>query len=114
MARLGSAERPAIVRVQTMRKAEEIMRVADEHGWKVLVGVEPDKPEDLTDMDRLLQRQIPSEHSVKPRRNDPCPCGSGKKYKKCCGQVSGTPTSDVKDHMDQKRTGGIISLFKRR
>ncbi|MFD2045513.1 SEC-C metal-binding domain-containing protein [Ornithinibacillus salinisoli] len=21
----------------------------------------------------------------KPRRNDPCPCGSGKKYKKCCG-----------------------------
>lgn len=22
---------------------------------------------------------------VKPGRNDPCPCGSGKKYKKCCG-----------------------------
>lgn len=21
---------------------------------------------------------------VKPGRNDPCPCGSGKKYKKCC------------------------------
>ena len=21
----------------------------------------------------------------KVRRNDPCPCGSGKKYKKCCG-----------------------------
>ena len=21
---------------------------------------------------------------VKARRNDPCPCGSGKKYKKCC------------------------------
>lgn len=21
----------------------------------------------------------------KPQRNDPCPCGSGKKYKKCCG-----------------------------
>ncbi len=20
-----------------------------------------------------------------PSRNDPCPCGSGKKYKKCCG-----------------------------
>ena len=23
-------------------------------------------------------------------RNDPCPCGSGKKYKKCCGRVSGS------------------------
>ena len=21
-------------------------------------------------------------------RNDPCPCGSGKKYKKCCGRAS--------------------------
>jgi SEC-C motif-containing protein len=24
-------------------------------------------------------------HSEKIGRNDPCPCGSGKKYKKCCG-----------------------------
>lgn len=22
----------------------------------------------------------------KPKRNDPCPCGSGKKYKSCCGK----------------------------
>ena len=24
--------------------------------------------------------------NVKPGRNDPCPCGSGRKYKKCCGR----------------------------
>ncbi len=24
---------------------------------------------------------------VKVGRNDPCPCGSGKKYKKCCGKL---------------------------
>ena len=24
--------------------------------------------------------------AAKVGRNDPCPCGSGKKYKKCCGQ----------------------------
>ncbi|MCZ6817133.1 MAG: SEC-C metal-binding domain-containing protein [Planctomycetota bacterium] len=23
-----------------------------------------------------------------PKRNEPCPCGSGKKYKKCCGLES--------------------------
>lgn len=23
---------------------------------------------------------------TKVGRNDPCPCGSGKKYKKCCGK----------------------------
>jgi preprotein translocase subunit SecA len=30
-------------------------------------------------------------HRVAPKvgRNDPCPCGSGKKYKKCCGSTDG-------------------------
>jgi len=23
----------------------------------------------------------------KPGRNDPCPCGSGKKFKQCCGKA---------------------------
>ncbi len=31
----------------------------------------------------------PERYKLKPGqtvgRNDPCPCGSGKKYKKCCG-----------------------------
>jgi tetratricopeptide (TPR) repeat protein len=26
---------------------------------------------------------------VKPGRNDPCPCGSGKKFKRCCAELSG-------------------------
>jgi hypothetical protein len=26
-----------------------------------------------------------------PRRNDPCPCRSGKKYKRCCGAAGATP-----------------------
>ena len=28
---------------------------------------------------------------TKVGRNDPCPCGSGKKYKKCCGFNPNTP-----------------------
>ena len=28
-----------------------------------------------------------SEKSEKVGRNDPCPCGSGKKYKKCCMRI---------------------------
>jgi len=32
--------------------------------------------------------------SMKPGRNDPCPCGSGKKYKHCCeGKVASLPQS---------------------
>ena len=32
--------------------------------------------------------QMPDITEQKIGRNDPCPCGSGKKYKKCCGQGS--------------------------
>ncbi len=31
----------------------------------------------------------PVRKEKKIRRNDPCPCGSGKKYKKCCGRAAG-------------------------
>lgn len=31
------------------------------------------------------QKQVPIFAEAKPGRNDNCPCGSGKKYKKCCG-----------------------------
>ncbi len=37
----------------------------------------------------LYKEQKSSSTVVKPKkigRNDPCPCGSGKKYKKCCGR----------------------------
>ncbi len=32
------------------------------------------------------QKQQPVRVAKKVGRNDPCPCGSGKKYKKCCGR----------------------------
>lgn len=38
----------------------------------------------------LAQRTIPSpmrRESPKVGRNDPCPCGSGKKFKQCCGKA---------------------------
>lgn len=34
--------------------------------------------------DRPVLRSIPGGAAKKTGRNDPCPCGSGKKYKKCC------------------------------
>jgi len=30
---------------------------------------------------------------VAPGRNQPCPCGSGKKYKHCCGGASAKPSA---------------------
>ena len=35
-------------------------------------------------VDGKVSASLPPRHVVKVGRNDPCPCGSGKKYKKCC------------------------------
>ena len=34
-------------------------------------------------------KKMPVRAGKKIGRNDPCPCGSGKKYKKCCGRTEG-------------------------
>ncbi|MBN1125894.1 MAG: SEC-C domain-containing protein [Sedimentisphaerales bacterium] len=48
----------------------------------------------MTERQRAAATAPQGEQKVKPikleqpkvGRNDPCPCGSGKKYKKCCGK----------------------------
>jgi len=35
-------------------------------------------------------------------RNDPCPCGSGRKYKKCCQGKSTAPKVDLRQEYEQK------------
>ena len=39
-----------------------------------------------TSSDTPAVKQPVRKNGKKPGRNDPCPCGSGKKYKKCCGR----------------------------
>jgi uncharacterized protein YecA (UPF0149 family) len=43
-----------------------------------------EKPKPLKEP-RVPQQPLPYIAPVKVGRNDPCPCGSGKKYKYCCG-----------------------------
>jgi uncharacterized protein YecA (UPF0149 family) len=44
--------------------------------------------EEIEAEEKLIKEtpKVPPIHvDAAPGRNDPCPCGSGKKYKKCCG-----------------------------
>lgn len=54
----------------------------------------PDYNARVEELDRRLlkyadfscyEKALPVVENQKPGRNDPCPCGSGKKFKKCCG-----------------------------
>ncbi len=40
----------------------------------------------IQEMIDKTEKVKPIQSDKAPGRNDPCPCGSGKKYKKCCGE----------------------------
>jgi len=84
MASIGARKKPAIVRVQTEERAQRLLEFCQENDIAVMVGVEPDKAEDISDIERAILAREPARAAPKIGRNDPCPCGSGKKFKKCC------------------------------
>jgi hypothetical protein len=45
-------------------------------------ALSPERREEITKEQRKAGTVVKDKS---PGRNDPCPCGSGKKYKKCCG-----------------------------
>ena len=84
VARLGSTKRPAFARVQTPERAQELLALFHEQNKHVIIEMAPDKPEDMGDVERALAPPAPVVAAPKVGRNEPCPCGSGKKFKKCC------------------------------
>ena len=89
---MGTHKRPAVVRVNSAERAQLIVDLCNEHGWQVIVGVEEDKPEDISDLEWLVNRldnapKVAAKPKAPPKigGNDYCPCCSGKKFKKCRG-----------------------------
>jgi SWIM/SEC-C metal-binding protein len=85
-ARLGTEKNPAVVSVQSEARLKEVTSTFEAHGWKYRIGLEPDKREDVSDLIRLLNPPKPTIVEKKVGRNEPCPCGSGRKSKNCCGR----------------------------
>lgn len=53
---------------------------------------------------------------ISPERNAPCPCGSGKKYKHCCGQSSIKTPSEIYDRLrrlDGEASEHMVRFAKR-
>ena len=66
-------EKLSIVQI---RREEEVERIEEKRRQDYILSRGEDKPAATT-----IRRE-----AAKVGRNDPCPCGSGKKYKKCCGR----------------------------
>ena len=85
-AKLGTEKRPAEISVKTEARKLELEATCEENGWICEITVDADKPENTADLDLLQNPILPAKAAPKVGRNEPCTCGSGKKFKKCCGK----------------------------
>ncbi|MBA1432378.1 MAG: preprotein translocase subunit SecA [Epsilonproteobacteria bacterium] len=76
--------------IRTLQIIQFKMESAEEEAARIAKQLEDEKRA----QEALMQLNMSDEDSEeriagsskKPARNDPCPCGSGKKYKQCCGK----------------------------
>ena len=83
--RLGTRKAPAQISVQTQEREQELAAVFAKNGWVCVIEVDPEQDENIRDLESLQDKKTRAVSTKKASRNDPCPCGSGRKYKKCCG-----------------------------
>ncbi len=71
-----------LLRVQLAKQGEELLPKKKNLSYN---EPQPTGPYSLPAAPRQESKQAPIKKEIRVGRNDPCPCGSGKKYKKCCG-----------------------------
>jgi hypothetical protein len=81
--------------LEDLRKGRHtyIENVVDEMGWWACFKQPKRSRRGAMPAAHTTPRTEPAQHfqpnrAVKAKPNAPCPCGSGKKYKKCCGRVA--------------------------
>ncbi|WP_407333626.1 PBPRA1643 family SWIM/SEC-C metal-binding motif protein [Enterovibrio sp. 27052020O] len=85
-AKPGSEDLPLMLTVQTEERKAELEAKALENQLFVTITVDAEQPEEITEFETLLCKPQTTVFEKTPNRNDPCSCGSEKKYKKCCGK----------------------------
>jgi preprotein translocase subunit SecA len=82
--RIRSEEEVAAMEAEQQRMAERLQRQMQASGGGAPAG----GVLGLEAVEQVAISQEPASSGPKVGRNDPCPCGSGKKYKHCHGQLA--------------------------
>mgnify|MGYP000713528915 CR=1 FL=1 len=82
----GSKKYPLALIVTSEKRKQEVSALAD--AANIYTDIHVDSSEGAIESVAELTAQLNKSSTVKvekkPARNEPCTCGSGKKYKKCC------------------------------
>ena len=81
----GSEEAPFELSVQTEARKVEVEKLVLDNGLFAKIELNSEVDENIVALQGFLNKPKTTRFDKKPNRNEPCSCGSGKKYKKCCG-----------------------------
>ena len=84
-AKPGTEKHPLTLVVSSDEKKLEVETLIAENGLFADITVDSTVDENINELNVLLNKPATTTFDKTPNRNDPCSCGSGKKYKKCCG-----------------------------
>ncbi|QIL90774.1 zinc chelation protein SecC [Microbulbifer sp. SH-1] len=84
----GSRKYPLLLVVtseERKREVEALVAQAELYA-EITVDSSEGAVESIAELTAILNKKGTVKLDKVPERNEPCSCGSGKKYKKCCGQ----------------------------
>ncbi|TWX65247.1 zinc chelation protein SecC [Colwellia demingiae] len=83
--KLGSEKQPLTLVVSSEERKVEITKLVSDNDLFAEITVDNAVEENIIELEGLLNKPTTTRFDKTPNRNDPCSCGSEKKYKKCCG-----------------------------
>ena len=83
----GSKKYPLQLTVTSEQRKLEIEALLNEHQLfaDITLDSSDNAQESIEQLTTILNKAATVKVDKTPSRNEPCVCGSGKKYKKCCG-----------------------------
>ncbi|MCJ8320371.1 MAG: SEC-C domain-containing protein [Colwellia sp.] len=83
--KLGTEKDPLTLVVNSDERKLAVEAQVSEYKLFANITVDSTIDEDIIELTAVLNKPVTTKFDKTPNRNDPCSCGSEKKYKKCCG-----------------------------
>ena len=83
--KIGTEKNPLTLVVTSEEKKIAVAEIVKENELFAEITVDSTADENIQELTTILNKPTTTRFEKTPNRNDPCVCGSGKNYKKCCG-----------------------------
>jgi SWIM/SEC-C metal-binding protein len=83
--KLGSANSPLTLLVNSEQRKIEVEQILEQNLLIAHIEIDTNQQENIIELEAILNKPTTQTVIRTLSRNEPCNCGSGKKFKKCCG-----------------------------